>query len=106
MKYTLKEWQDEGKRRFGNNVENWAFKCPACGKVSTGQEFKDAGATPNDMYQTCIGRHTGKGTPTKDSKEGCNWAAFGLFGTLNGGDTVVAEDGKEIQVFSMAEATK
>jgi len=36
----------------------WAFKCPACGKVSTIQEFKDAGADPNDAYQTCIGRHT------------------------------------------------
>lgn len=103
MKYTHKEWIAELEKRFGKDPMKWAFKCPACGKVSTMQEFKDAGATPNDAYQTCIGRHTGKGSPTKDSKEGCNWAAFGLFGTLNGGDVVVTEAGKEIQVFSMAE---
>ena len=103
MKYTREEWLAELKRRFGDDSMKWAFKCPACGKVSTVQEFKDAGATPNDAYQTCIGRHTGKGSPTKNSKEGCNWAAFGLFGTLSEGDTVVTEDGEEITAFSMAD---
>lgn len=103
MKYTHAEWLAELKSRFGEDPMKWAFKCPACGKVSTIQEFKDAGADPNDTYQTCIGRHTGKGSPTKDSKDGCNWAAFGLFGTLSGGDVIVTEEGKEVQVFSMAD---
>ncbi|OQA48395.1 MAG: hypothetical protein BWY46_01402 [Firmicutes bacterium ADurb.Bin300] len=103
MKYTQEEWLAELKKRFGDDKTKWAFKCPACGKVSTGQEFKDAGAEPNDIYQTCIGRHTGKGSPTKDSKDGCDWAAFGLFGTLGKGDIVVTGEGKEIEVFSMAD---
>lgn len=102
MKYTHQEWLAELEKRFGDNNLNWAFVCPACGKVSTFREFKDAGAKLNDAYQTCIGRHTGKGSPTKDSKEGCNWCAYGLFGTLGKGDVVVTEAGKEIQVFSMA----
>lgn len=103
MKYTHPEWLTELKNRFGEDMMKWAFKCPACGKVSTMQEFKDAGAEPNDSYQTCIGRFTGKGSPTKDSKEGCNWAAFGLFGTLSGGDVIITEAGKEVPVFSMAD---
>lgn len=103
MKYTHPEWLTELKNRFGEDMMKWAFKCPACGKVSTMQEFKDAGAEPNDSYQTCIGRFTGKGSPTKDSKEGCNWAAFGLLGTLSGGDVIITEEGKEVPVFSMAD---
>ena len=106
MRYTQEEWNAELKNRFGDDMMNWAFKCPACGKVSTAREFKEAGATPNDVYSTCIGRHTGQGSPTKDSKNGCNWAAFGLFGTLSGGDIVVTEDGKEIAVFNMADKPK
>ena len=110
MKYTLSEWKAEGKRRFGGNFEDWKFVCPACGRVNTGREFKDFGAQPKDMYQTCIGRYNGKGiSGLKHDKNdpapefGCDWAAFGLFGTLNSGDVVVADDGKETAVFSFAE---
>lgn len=103
MEYTHKEWLAELEKRFGRNPMRWAFTCPACGKTSTLQEFKDAGATPDDAYQTCIGRHTGKGSPTKDSRGGCNWAAYGLLGTLDGGDVIVTDAGKRVSVFSMAE---
>jgi len=93
----------ELKRRFGENMLDWSFVCPACGKVSTVRDFKNAGAQPNDSFQNCIGRFTGKGSPTKKSKDGCNWAAYGLFGTLDKGDVVVCEDGDSIQVFAMSE---
>jgi hypothetical protein len=105
--YTHQQWLDELKSRFGENIIDWAFKCPACGKVSTGKEFKDAGAAPDDMYQTCIGRFNGKGKPYLDGKgpykDGCDWAAYGLFGTLNKGDIVIAKNGNRIEVFPMAE---
>jgi hypothetical protein len=100
-KYTQKEWLNELRNRFGKDTKNWAFVCPACGKVSTVQEFLDAGADVNDSYQSCIGRFTGKGSP-KEGQDGCNWAAYGLFGTCGKGDTVISEDGKEIDVFAMA----
>lgn len=32
-------------------------------------------------------------------EDGCDWASFGLFGTLGKGDIVVDEDGSEIEVF-------
>lgn len=103
MEYTLKEWKEEGKKRFGSNLEDWAFICPACGKISTGKEFKEAGASPDDIYINCIGRFTGKGSPVKNSKEGCNWAAYGLFGTLGKGDVVITPQGNKVEVFSFAE---
>ena len=68
---TPEEWRKEGRRRFGPDPENWKFICPACGRVNTGQEFKDAGAEPDSMYCECIGRY--------DKSKGCNWAAYGLF---------------------------
>lgn len=103
MKYTLKEWRAEGVKRFGKNIEDWKFICPACGKISSGKEFKNAGANSDDMYSACIGRFTGKGSPQKNSEDGCNWAAYGLLGTLGKGDIVKLPDGKEIEVFKMAE---
>lgn len=76
---TAEEWRKEGERRFGKYPEDWKFKCPACGRINTGREFKNAGAQPNSMYCECIGRYTGKGAPTKADGSGCNWAAYGLF---------------------------
>lgn len=103
MQYTLKEWKAELKRRFGDNIEDYKFVCPACEKVSSGGEFKKAGAEPDDIYQNCIGRFTGKKAAKDDSKDGCNWAAYGLFGTFGKGDVVITEDGEKVAVFKMAE---
>lgn len=104
-KQTFQEWMDEGKNKFGEDFKNWKFKCPACGHVAFGQEFKDAGATANDMYSVCIGRITGKGEDGfkgKNKGYGCNWAAYGLFGTLGKGRVVIYE-GNEIDVFDFAD---
>lgn len=67
---------------------------------------ENAGADPDDIYTNCIGRFTGKGSPQKNSKDGCNWAAYGLLGTLGKGDIVKLPDGKEVEVFKMAERQK
>lgn len=80
MNYTLEQWKDKGEALFGKEPENWKFKCPKCGNVASGQEFKDVGQGPNSMYCECIGRYV-KG-------KGCDWAAYGLFNickdTVNG----------------------
>ena|SRR5690606_32180606 len=102
IKQTLKEWLDEGKERFGDDFTKWKFECPACGHVNTGKEFADLGIDLNSMYNECIGRHTGKGSPQKGDSSGCNWAAYGLFGTLGKG-RIILNDGKESEVFDFAE---
>jgi hypothetical protein len=108
-KQTLEEWRTEATELFGPDPVNWKFVCPACGRVNTGREFKDFGADPNEMYQSCIGRVNGKmNPPTEEVKaagEGCNWAAFGLFGTLDKGRIVIADDGDEVEVFDFATET-
>lgn len=109
MRYTKAEWLEELKKRFGEDAKKWAFVCPACGRVTTLQEIKDAGGKPNDGYSRCIGRLNGKGVSGSTMKknehpeDGCDWASFGLFGALGKGDIVVDEDGSEIEVFKMAE---
>lgn len=69
--YTLQEWLAEAERRYGKNYENYKFKCPHCGNIASGKEFKDAGQNPKAMYCECIGRYV------KD--KGCDWTAYGLF---------------------------
>lgn len=100
---TLEEWMQEGKARFGDDFKQWKFVCPACGHIQTVQDFKDVGADANSAYQECIGRHTGKGSAVKGDTSGCNWAAYGLFGTLGKGRVVIADDGKEVEVFQFVE---
>lgn len=85
---TAEEWRAEGTRRFGKDPENWKFICPSCGRVNTGQEFKAAGAEPNDMYVCCIGRF--------DETKGCDWAAYGLF-------DICTSEVEGIPVFEFAE---
>jgi hypothetical protein len=90
IKQTLPEWLNEGQNLFGKDKKHWAFRCPKCEKKQTIQDFIDRDIDPNNAYQDCLGRH--------DESIDCDWAAYGLFGTLGKGRTVVNE-GKEIEVF-------
>lgn len=107
---SLEEWRAEALRRGNGNFMDVAFKCPACGNVATPRDFVALGDDPNAAPQECIGRaHNRKRTPGVTVHEWgkgrpCNWAAFGLLGTLNGGVKVRYPDGHEAAVFSFAEA--
>lgn len=102
-KQTLAEWTNEGKQLFGKDFLEWKFECPVCGHVASIRDFKEVGADPNDAYQMCIGRVNGKGTKNQtDEGNGCNWAAFGLFGTVSKGRTVISDEGNEVSVFDFA----
>lgn len=104
--FTQKEWMEEGKKRFGEDIMKWKFKCPMCGHVASIQEFKDAGAEdPNCAYTECLGRYTGKGSPQKGDSSGCNWAAYGLFGIPNDKGIVVIseESGYGVEVYPYAD---
>ena len=99
---TRDEWLEEGKRRFGDDVEKWRVRCPMCGKVTQVSEFKEAGAKgPDCAFVECIGRYTGMGTPRKEPDgKGCNWAAYGLFGIPCDDKYIVTfEDGKRLEAF-------
>lgn len=88
---THAEWLAEAERRFGKNPLKWRFACPACAHTATCDDFKALGVAPDRAAVECIGRvHNELGTPGKRGKNAdgiqpCNWAAFGLLGTLNGG---------------------
>jgi hypothetical protein len=99
--YTEKEWKKILTERFGENILDWKFKCPACGKITSGAEFKEVGAKPNDIFQKCIGNFKGQGKPDpENNQERCNWKAYGLFKL---GDVVIADEGNEIDVFPIAD---
>lgn len=71
QEFTKAEWMAEGKRLFSGDFTKWRFKCPKCGNVATGQEFKEIGQEPDAMCCECIGRHV--------KNKGCDWASYGLF---------------------------
>ena len=102
IEQTLAEWQAEMISRFNSSAEV-AFVCPACGHVATVQDYLDAGGDIDDAPQECIGRLNGKGTKNQtDLGDGCNWAAYGLFGTLGKGRKITLPDGTTGEVFDFA----
>lgn len=99
VKQPLEEWRKEAVERFGEKGRDWKFVCPRCGNVQSGKDFIDRGMTveqANDIsvYQQCIGRHF--------EGIGCDWAAYGLFGTMGRGRYVITPEGKEVEVFDFA----
>ena len=61
---------------------------------------------PQQSYLECIGRYLEAGSfdPRKGNENGCDWCAYGLFGTAGKGRLVEAEDGCVVDVFQFAEA--
>lgn len=99
---TLEEWQAEMRGRF-TSMEEVAFICPACGHVATVKDHMAAGGKADDAPQGCIGRTNGKGSKNgKDQGFGCNWAAYGLLGTMGKGRKIVFPDKHETEVFDFA----
>lgn len=98
IKQPLEEWLKEAEQRFGEDKKKWAFKCPACEKTNTIGEFVELGLDVNKAYSDCIGRHT--------KEKGCNWAAYGLLGTMGKGRVILTDGGKETEVFDFAPAVE
>jgi len=108
---TTEEWQCEafelagevveGKKRL--DLKRLRFICSRCGHIASAQDFADIGADPERAAVECIGRHL-----NADGDPGCDWCAFGLLGTLNGGRIIDGEkdDGTpyERNVFDFAPA--
>ncbi len=90
--WTHDEWLAEARRRFGPDMANWKFRCPSCGNVASGAEFKALALLPKTMYQDCIGRHK--------TGIGCDYAAYGL---IQSDDTVKMSNGDIVHVFPFAE---
>ena len=94
----LEDWLKEGKKRFGDDMNQWKFVCPACKTVQTAQDLLDAGVEPDDVdgYSafSCIGRFT-------QGKKGCDWSLGGLFQLHK--LEVVFESGRDRRVFEFAD---
>lgn len=68
-------------------TDHFAFICPMCGTVQSGDDLIKAGAGKDfdeiEKYLgfSCVGRWTGAGPPPKDKTlgKGCNWTLGGLF---------------------------
>jgi hypothetical protein len=77
------EWEIEGKKRFGDKMLDWKFKCPACGHIASVKDYKNAGAETGVVAFSCIGRYL-KTEPRRafgeDGKGPCDYAGGGLIG--------------------------
>ena len=119
--YKHADWLALLEERFGKNPLDWAFRCPVCGDVATGEDFSAAiaerykGSTSGSpkssdrLGRECIGRslgvlerpRTGIQDPQQWGGRGCDWTAYGLF---SGPDFVETEEGKKLPCFPIAEA--
>jgi len=105
--FTQDEWLAKGNELFGEELKEWKWVCPACGRVTSGKEFDDLGKDPNFAFQNCIGRCNGNMKPAdpknkKNNLNGCDWTAGGLF-ILDGCYKVTTNEGKEVIAFPFYE---
>lgn len=106
-KYTYVEWMTEGKKRFGDDFNDWKFICPACGHIQSVRDFIYLELDPNDAFKECIGRYNGNMKPaTESSKDGCDWCSYGFFGTCGKGVIVLLENGEQTEIFDFAPIEK
>lgn len=109
--------------RFGDSPADWAFVCPSCGDVATGNDFKTALAehpraardgepftADRLMGQECIGRTLGALTIAREvwdarraagEVRGCDWVAFGF---IPGPLQVELPDHRVVRSFEIAPA--
>lgn len=105
----------EATERFGPEPLNWAFRCPACGDIANGHDFRQAladnprkhrdgsDAIASDLVgRECIGRTLGALNKSQGewTGRGCDWAAYGL---LAGPWTVELPDGRTMHAFPLAD---
>lgn len=115
-KLTQAELVAEATERFGSDPLKWAFRCPSCGDVANGQDFREAlTANPRKnragedviasdvVGQECIGRTLGalRKDHGKYKGRGCDWAAYGLFA---GPWDVALPNGRSMHAFPLATA--
>ncbi|MFJ4785090.1 VVA0879 family protein [Streptomyces sp. NPDC088794] len=107
----------EATERFGSDPLKWAFRCPSCGDIANGEDFRQALAEhPRTNLRTdepliasdivgreCIGRTLGAlaKARSKYTGRGCDWAAYGLFG---GPWTITLPNGHTMRAFPLAPA--
>ncbi len=115
-KLTQDELLAEARARFGDDPMQWAFQCPHCKDIATGQDFRDAlkehprthsrsgeAVIASDVIgQECIGRTLGALKKDGPTGRGCDWAAYGLF---PGPWEIVLPDGRSMYGFPLAPAT-
>lgn len=80
--YTVKEWEEEGKKLFGPDKDEWRFKCFNCGRIQSVEIIRD------QMQKEIPSKSHGllkKGDVIAPHQEcfspRCNWVSFGLFKT-------------------------
>lgn len=101
--YTREAWWAEGERRFGPNMAEWRFVCPACGHVASVADWKNAGASSGEIAFSCIGRRLPECRDAFGDGPGpCNYAGGGLF-RLNPVKVISAMNGHENEVFAFAD---
>lgn len=76
---THAEWLAEGQRRFGA-LANWRWVCPVCGYIVSGQDYTNAGAPPDAIAFSCVGRWIpgSRDALTGEGPGPCNYAGGGL----------------------------
>lgn len=93
-------WLAEAARRFGG-VAHWRFVCPRCDHVASIGDFADLGAEGHRAPIECLGRvYLERDKPVPAGM--CDWAAFGLLGTLGKGRVLRMPDGAEREAFDFA----
>lgn len=105
---TNADWRTEGARRFGDDIQQWQFRCASCGNIATPADFEKLGASGHRAPHDCIGRvHLELGGLPSQKIDGnskpCNWTTGGLFRLLSLWEVEPAGGGTHTLAFPFAD---
>ncbi|SPF35884.1 Flp pilus assembly protein, ATPase CpaF (modular protein) [Candidatus Desulfosporosinus infrequens] len=96
IRQTRREWLAEGRRRFGDDMNDWKFKCPQCGRINLVGEFEKYYMSGSSAFNHCIGYFL-------HPEGGCNWKTNGISSPNGQMKVMVRENGREFEVFEFAD---
>ena len=99
---TFDDWKAAALAAGNGDPRAVPFQCPKCGHVATGYDFEDVAVDYGRAQSNCIGRFIGALEKPATNTVGCDWAAYGLLGTMGKGVNVLLPDGKTREVFDFA----
>lgn len=74
------DWLKKAKELFGDDTQEWVFKCPMCKHEASVAEYQAAGADEGEVGFSCIGRHLeGRSAMYSEGPGPCDYAGGGLF---------------------------
>lgn len=82
VELSKEEWLEKGKELYGEDTEDWKFKCSNCGRIQSGNSIREQMEKGEKSQRWGMLKKGDDFDPaTSCFSPSCNWVSNGLFST-------------------------